>query len=212
LAGQWTLRRGSCFTRSNASASCLIISRSGPADAYAAGHLPGTINIPAGDGFLSWAGWLLPYDRPIGLIVEEAQLTAVRDELLLIGLDQVSGYWTPAVIAEWRAAGQTIAQYERQSAAELQPVIARNGVLLLDVRTPAEYAAGHIPGSRNIPLGRLAAAIGELPAGQTVIVYCQGASRSPIAASILQSRGWNTVVEMNDGFDRWQAAGASVER
>jgi hydroxyacylglutathione hydrolase len=182
-----------------------------PADAYAAGHLPGTINIPAGDGFLSWAGWLLPYDRPIELIVEETYLTAVRDELLLIGLDQVSGYWTPAVIAEWQAAGQTIAQYERQSAAELQPVIARNGVLLLDVRTPAEYAAGHIPSSRNIPLGRLVAAIGELPAGQTAIVYCQGASRSPIAASILQAHGWETVTEMNDDFDGWQAAGAPVE-
>jgi hydroxyacylglutathione hydrolase len=190
----------------------LVVVDTRPADAYAAGHLPGTINIPAGDGFLSWAGWLLPYDRPIGLIVEEAHLTAVRDELLLIGLDQVSGYWTPAVIAEQRTAGQTSAQYERQSAAELQPVIARNGVLLLDVRTPAEYAAGHIPGSRNIPLNLLAAAIDRLPAGQTAIVYCQGASRSPIAASILQAHGWETVTEMNDGFDGWQAAGAPVER
>jgi hydroxyacylglutathione hydrolase len=183
-----------------------------PADAYAAGHLPSTINIPAGDSFLTWAGWLLPYDRPIGLIVDQPQLAAVRDELLLIGLDQVAGYWTPAVVAEWRAAGRSVTQYERQSAAELQPLIARNSVLLLDVRTPAEYAAGHIPGSRNIPLNLLAAAIGELPASQTAIVYCQGASRSPIAASTLQAHGWQTVTEMNDGFDGWQAAGAPVER
>jgi hydroxyacylglutathione hydrolase len=178
-----------------------------PADAYADGHLPGTINIPAGDGFLGWAGWLLPYDRPVGLIVEEGQLEQVRDELLLIGLDQVAGYWTPAALD-----GQPLAQYNRQSAAELRPVIARNGVLLLDVRTPAEYAAGHIPGSRNIPLGRLAAQIGALPSGQPTIVYCQGASRSPIAASILQAHGWKTVTEINDGFDGWQASGAPVER
>jgi hydroxyacylglutathione hydrolase len=185
----------------------LMVVDARPADAYAAGHLPGTINIPAGDGFLGWAGWLLPYDRPLGLIVEEAQLVAVRDELLLIGLDQVAGYWTPAVLE-----GQSLARYERQSAAELRPVIARNGVLLLDVRTPAEYAAGHIPGSQNIPLNRLTERLGALPVNQPVIVYCQGASRSPIAASMLQAHGWNTVVEMNDGLDGWQAAGAPLER
>ncbi len=154
----------------------------------------------------------MPADRTSGLIAEEAQLAAVRDELLLIGLDQVGGYWTPAVIAEWRAAGQTVAQYERQSAAALRPAIARNGVLLLDVRTPAEYAAGHIAGSRNIPLGRLAAQLDELPSSQPTIVYCQGASRSPIAASILQAHGWKAVTEMSDGFDGWQASGAPVER
>ena len=190
----------------------LVVVDTRPADTYAAGHLPGTINIPAGDGFLGWAGWLLPYDRPIGLIVEQTQLAAVRDELLLIGLDQVVGYWTPGVLAEWRATGQHVAQYARQSAAALRPVIARNGVLLLDVRTPAEYAAGHIAGSRNIPLGRLAAQLGALPVNQPAIVYCQGASRSPIAASILQAHGWETITEMNDGFDGWQAAGAPVER
>ena len=178
-----------------------------PADAYAAGHLPGTINIPAGNGFLGWAGWLLPYDRPIGLIVEEAQLEQVRDELLLIGIDRVVGYWMPAVLN-----GQPLAHYERQSAAALRPVIARNGVLLLDVRTPTEYATGHIPGSRNLPLGHLAAQLGTLPMNQLVIVYCQGASRSPLAASILQAHGWETVTEMNDGFDGWQVAGAPVER
>jgi hydroxyacylglutathione hydrolase len=190
----------------------LVVVDTRPADTYAAGHLPGTINIPAGDGFIGWAGWLLPYDRAIALIVEEAQLEAVRDELLLIGLDQVSGYWTPRVLTEWRSAGQHVAQYERQSAAVLRPAIARNGVLLLDVRTPAEYASGHIAGSRNIPLGRLAAQLGALPTGQPAIVYCQGASRSPIAASILQAHGWETVTEMNDGFDGWQATGAPVER
>ncbi len=184
----------------------LVVVDTRPADAYADGHLPGTINIPAGAGFLGWAGWLLPYDRPIGLIVAEAQLAAVRDELLLIGLDQVAGYWTPAALN-----GQPLARYERQSAAALRPVIARNGVLLLDVRTPAEYAAGHIPGSRNIPLNHLTEQLGALPVNQPVIVYCQGASRSPIAASILQAHGWETVTEMNDGFAGWQAAGAPME-
>jgi len=189
----------------------LVVVDARPADIYAAGHLPGTINIPAGNDFLTWAGWLLPYDRPLGLIVEEAQLQTERDELLLIGLDQVAGYWPPAVLDTWQVNGHSLTRYTRRSATELLPEIARTAVLL-DVRTTAEYAAGHIPGSRNIPLNDLAERLGELPIGKSVLVYCQGGSRSPIAASMLQARGGNTVIEMNDGFDGWQAAGGPVER
>jgi hydroxyacylglutathione hydrolase len=58
----------------------------------------------------------------------------------------------------------------------------------------------------------LAAQLDALPIGQPAIIYCQGASRSPIAASILQAYGWDAVIEMNDGFDGWQATGAPVER
>jgi hydroxyacylglutathione hydrolase len=83
----------------------LVVVDTRPADTYAADHLPGTINIPASDDFLTWAGWLLPYDRPLGLIVDAAQLQRVHDELLLIGLDQVAGYWPPSVLDDWQAAG-----------------------------------------------------------------------------------------------------------
>lgn len=190
----------------------LVVVDTRPADVYAASHIPGTLNIPLDDGFVGWAGWLLPYDRPIALIVDQTELVAARDELLLIGIDQVAGYWPLAIVEDWCQAGHAPAQYQRQRAAELQPQIGRAGVLLLDVRTPAEYAAGHIPGSRNIPLGRLPGGIAELPASQPVIVYCQGGSRSPIAASIVQAHGCERVVEMNDGFEGWQAAGAPIER
>jgi rhodanese-related sulfurtransferase len=110
-----------------------------------------------------------------------------------------------------QVAGQQLASYTRRSASEQRATIARNGVLLLDVRTPAEYAAGHIPGSRNLPLAHLEERLAELPAIQPVIVYCQGAHRSPIAASILQAHGWRDVCDLNDGFLGWQAAGAPVE-
>ncbi|KPV43142.1 hypothetical protein SE17_44360, partial [Kouleothrix aurantiaca] len=79
---------------------------------------------------------------------------------------------------------------------------------LLDVRTAAEYAAGHLPGSIHIPLGRLPQRLAELPRRASTLVYCQGGSRSPIAASILQAHGWGDIMEMRDGYDGWQAAAA----
>jgi rhodanese-related sulfurtransferase len=86
------------------------------------------------------------------------------------------------------------------------------GMPVVDVRPADAYAAGHLPGSRNIPLGHLAACLDELPAGRPVLVHCAGGVRSPIAASLLTGHDGRPVVEMRDGFDGWRAAGLPVER
>jgi hydroxyacylglutathione hydrolase len=177
-----------------------------PADAYAAGHVPGTINIAAGGDFLTWAGWLLPYDRPLGLIGDAASVAAARAELALIGLDAVAATWTPDVIAA--GLGATFA---RRRAQEIGAGALRD-LVVLDVRRPDEYAAGHLPGSLNIPLGHLVERLGELPSGRDVLVHCAGGVRSPIAASLLSGHAGRAVVDMRDGFDGWRAAGLPVER
>ena len=63
------------------------------------------------------------------------------------------------------------------------------GALLLDVRTPEEYAAGHVPGSRNIPLDRVGEA--ELDREAPLFVYCRSGARSGQACSILRERGYD---------------------
>ena len=61
---------------------------------------------------------------------------------------------------------------------------------LWDVRTPAEYAAGHIPGAHNIPLDRLEEKLNNLPSnGYPVIVYCRSGRRSAMAAELLAQAG-----------------------
>ncbi|GIV95426.1 MAG: Zn-dependent hydrolase [Herpetosiphonaceae bacterium] len=187
----------------------LIDARS--ADGYAAGHIPGTLNLPAGSTFLTWAGWLLPYDRPLTLIVEQSRLPELRDLLALIGLDQVVGYWEPAILEAWQSQGHKLARFDRRSARDLQTQAAERGMAILDVRTPAEYAAGHIPGALNIPLNQLQSRVREIPRDQPLLVYCQSGARSPIAASLLTGQGWE-VVEMRAGFAGWQSAGLPCER
>ena len=63
------------------------------------------------------------------------------------------------------------------------------GALILDVRTEGEYAAGHVPGSRNIPLDRIGAA--ALDRAVPLFVYCRSGARSSQACSILRQRGYN---------------------
>lgn len=63
------------------------------------------------------------------------------------------------------------------------------GALLLDVRTPGEFAAGALPGARNIPVQSLAGRIGELEQGRPVVVYCASGMRSSRAAAMLREHG-----------------------
>ena len=66
------------------------------------------------------------------------------------------------------------------------------GATLLDVRTPAEFAEGHVTGAVNIPVQELGARIDEVPAGQ-VVVYCRSGGRSASAAAMLKSRGYDVL-------------------
>ena len=65
------------------------------------------------------------------------------------------------------------------------------GAVLLDVRTPEEYAAGHVPGSRNIPLDRIGGA--QLDKSAPLFVYCRSGARSGQACAILTQRGFEAV-------------------
>lgn len=67
------------------------------------------------------------------------------------------------------------------------------GALLLDVRTPEEYAGGHIAGARNIPVHELAAQLSGLPRDRDVVVYCRSGGRSAAAAGMLVRAGFRVL-------------------
>jgi rhodanese-related sulfurtransferase len=79
------------------------------------------------------------------------------------------------------------------------------GLQVLDVREDVEWRAGHIPGARHVPLGRLVARLAELPEGQTLVV-CRVGSRSAGAVAYLQQQGYDAV-NLDGGLLDWQAAG-----
>lgn len=92
----------------------------------------------------------------------------------------------------------------------LRPLLA-HGVCLIDVREPVEFAAGHVPGARLIPLSTVPAALAEFPSDEPVYVICEVGARSAHAASFLSQRGIDAR-NVDGGTQAWVAAGYPVER
>ena len=96
---------------------------------------------------------------------------------------------------------------ERASAAMVAAELAvAEPPLVLDVRNPGEWKAGHIPESVNIPLNRIQERIAEVPRERRIAVHCAGGYRSSIAASILHQYGITNLIEIAGGLTAWEAA------
>ncbi|HEX5410090.1 MAG TPA: rhodanese-like domain-containing protein [Gemmatimonadaceae bacterium] len=183
---------------------------------FAAGHVPGVINIPLNRSFTTWAGWLLPYDRDLYLIVsgEEHLGSAARAarQLAMIGLDRVSGYFGDDVLPLWLQSDRLLETVPQMAPREARDRLARGEITVLDVRTQAEWDEGHIAGAQLVPLGHLAARVAQLPRDRPILVHCQGGGRSSMAASVLLAGGVKDVVNLAGGMGAWEGEGFEVER
>lgn len=101
---------------------------------------------------------------------------------------------------------------EPVSRGELLERLRRGLVTVLDVRPADEFAAGHLPGAKNIPVHELEARLSELDPGQEVVAYCRGAYcvLSFEAVATLRARGLNAR-RLEEGLPEWRAAGLPVE-
>lgn len=86
--------------------------------------------------------------------------------------------------------------------------------VVIDVREPAEWAAGRIAGAVHIPIRELPRALDRLPEGRgtAIVVYCKAGHRSAMAMTILRMWGYTNVQSMLGGLDRWTAEGRPVVR
>jgi hydroxyacylglutathione hydrolase len=185
-----------------------------PASAFAGGHIPGAINIPYSGSYLTWAGWLVPYERPFALIVDEQDLPQTVRELQRIGLDDVAGFWTPDVVDAWAASepGRALQTYQQAAIGDVERALESGDTTVIDVRGAADYAAGHLPGALHVTMGRIPREIDRIPPDRPLIVHCQSGARSAIAAGVLQSLGREDVRNFAGSYDEWSRAGKPVER
>ncbi len=94
--------------------------------------------------------------------------------------------------------------------AQLQAMLARGGVRLIDVRTDAETARGYIAGADKLPLHLLPLRLHELNAATPTVFYCQMGGRSAQAASFAAAQGFSDVYNLQGGMTAWVQAGAAI--
>lgn len=195
------------------SAGALVVDTR-PASEFAEGHIPGTLNIPLDNAFVTWAGWLLPYDAPFYLLINEerpALIDQVSRDLAEIGLDHIAGYNSVRdLLTTWTQSGQELARIPQVTADEVAGSLADEPLVMLDVRGRSEWDEGHLPDGQHIPLGYLTDHLTEIPRDRQVVVYCQGGARSAIAASLLRANGIEHVVNLQGGIEHWRAAGMAL--
>lgn len=167
-----------------------------PAAAFSAGHIAGAVSITLRPAFASWLGWLADPDRPLVFVLDDDQ---DRGELvrqaLNVGYERLAGELAGGMHA-WQAAGRPAATIPLVDATGLDP--ART----IDVRQAAEFAAGHVPGTRNIELGALADLGTAVPRGSLTLA-CGPGERAMTAASLLSAAGRHDLSVLDGGLDDW---------
>jgi hydroxyacylglutathione hydrolase len=180
-----------------------------PGDEFAAGHVPGSVNIALSGQFASWAGTVLGLSAHPVLIAasddesSNVQLEEARLRLTRVGIEVLDGYLDGGVAA-WKRAGFPVATIAQVTADELSVQLKSNEIQVLDVRREPEWDAGHIEDAVWWPLDNFKVSPPEIDHDAPIAVHCKGGYRSMIASSLLQRAGFKRVINVIGGFDAWQ--------
>jgi hydroxyacylglutathione hydrolase len=175
--------------------------------AFAREHVSGTVSIELGDPFATYLGWTIPWGVPLTLVGDSpAQVADAQLQLSRIGVDRIerAAAGRPADLAP----DEPLASYPVSGFAGLAMAWDRRDLVVLDVRRPDEWQAGHLDRAVHIPFWELAQRTGEVPAGQ-VWVHCASGFRASIGASILDRAG-RDVVHIDDDWPRAARLGLPV--
>jgi rhodanese-related sulfurtransferase len=177
-----------------------------PGEEFAAGHVPGSVNIALSGQFASWAGTVLGLSaHPVLIAGSDAQLEEARLRLTRVGIEVLDGYLHGGVAA-WKQAGFPVATMAQITVDELNARLPSHQLQVLDVRREPEWDAAHIESATWWPLDNFKVSPPEMNHEAPLAVHCKGGYRSMIASSLLQRAGFKQVMNVVGGFDAWQQA------
>ncbi len=175
-------------------------------DQYAAGHVPGSVNIALSGQFASWAGALLGIAaRPVLIADSQDAIAEARMRLARVGLERPCGYLAGGTQG-WVEAGFALTALPQITVEELHRKLSDSATQVLDVRRESEWEAGHIDNAVWWPLDNFKVAAPEIDRDAPLAVHCKSGYRSMIACSLLQRAGFNTVLNVIGGYDAWAQA------
>jgi len=181
-------------------------------ESFGGAHIARAFHIDAGGNFSTFAGWVIPPEKEILLVVDKPE-DAWRAAKMLrrVGIDKVVGFLDGSMFS-WSKAGMPLDHVQQWSAKELYTAMhGKNPVTVVDVRAPGEFAKSHIKGAINIPAPELRKRYRELNAKKPVAFICSTGHRSSLAASLVEQHGFNSVYNVAGGMTGYTDAGYAKE-
>ena len=175
------------------------------ADDFEKGYITGAINIGLNGQFAVWVGTLIDITRSLVLITEPGKEEETVLRLARVGYEKVAGYLKGGVEG-WSGKLEQV----RSIDAEAMKKEMEQGVEVLDVRKPGEWAVSHVKGARFLPLAEFPEILSEMDKGKPYIVHCGGGYRSMTAISIMKNLGFTNLTNIYGGFGAMEKAGLPV--
>ncbi|MEM7571748.1 MAG: MBL fold metallo-hydrolase [Bacteroidota bacterium] len=169
--------------------------------AFVKGFIPNSIFIGLDGSFAPWVGAMIPdLKQPILLVVPPGREEEAVTRLARVGFDNVLGYLDlSSDLHPWTSSGRELDQLDTIDATALQQRdLETEQAIMLDLRKPGEWNGGHLSYAINRPLNFLNESMRELDAHQTYYLHCGSGYRSTIAGSILKSRGFEKLINVQD--------------
>lgn len=168
---------------------------------FAKSFIPNSINIGIDGGFAPWVGTLIPdIKQPILLVADEDRVEEVVTRLARVGYDNTIGYLKGGY-QSWLVSGKQTDSIQSIPATQLGDILKKDPQIpILDVRKKSEFEAEHIDGAVHSPLDEINNSMSSIDRNKTTYVHCAGGYRSMMFVSILRARGFDNLVDVNDGI------------
>ncbi len=169
-------------------------------ESFVKGFIPNSIFIGVDGSFAPWVGTLIPdIKQPILIVADINREEEVVTRLARVGYDYAIGYLKGGLEA-WENSGREIDILESISATEFADRYDDQTLEVVDVRKPGEYESEHVKDALNLPLDYINDHLAEFKKDRPLYLHCAGGYRSVIAASILKSRGWDNLINIEGGY------------
>ncbi|AWG27008.1 MBL fold metallo-hydrolase [Flavobacterium kingsejongi] len=163
-------------------------------------HIPNSIFIGLNGGFAPWVGALIKdVNQPLLLVIPEGKEEEAITRLARVGFDHSLGYLNGG-LDNWKKSGLETDYIVSVGPKQFVDDVAQNNLPVVDARKPGEFSAEHVENALNIPLDFVNEHLHEIPQGQDFYLHCAGGYRSVIMASILKSRGYHNIINVEKGI------------
>jgi len=176
---------------------------------FANAHIPNAINIGIDGSFAVWVGTLIPdIKQEILVVAEKGREKEIITRLARVGYDYTIGYLQGGM-QSWITEGKEVDTIQNISASEFASIEKQNPeIKIIDVRKKSEYDSEHIQNAENAPLDYVNESMKIIQPNETYYVHCAGGYRSMSFISILKSRGYENLINVDGGFKDIKENGA----